>query len=58
MKINHILKFKQNLFSKVIWSSTFKPVKGDNDKSLKFKGWLLLTQIRGNSFNDEGGESG
>ncbi len=34
MKTGLILKFKQHLFSKVIWSSTFKVVRGAIAKML------------------------
>ncbi len=49
MKTDLILKFKQNLFSKVIWSSTFKFLKivifaipGGSDiyKVVYFSSWL------------------
>ncbi len=45
MKTDLILKFKQNLFSKVIWSSTFKLIYATLD-FLKFAISLLIDVSR------------
>ena len=49
MKLTFILKFKQNLFSKVIWSSTFNGLNPTfailGRKFLKLPVWGILAQV-------------